>query len=433
MWRPGQPAARTSSWPHDVAVAGGSAKRTIRTCVATASPGLTTRTASPSAPGPAYGELEVATRHLAPLDDAVGRCRSRPRRATDWSTKVGSVHVKSCPFHRMVQPPAARTLRTQSVPRPQGRPMTNVVSVGSDGDRRRVGLAARASGVAQHGPHRQDPVTGQPDGDLVELLRACGRACHPSTILARARRGGRYVAPPDDVCRPGRASSTQPRCPRTDACPLSRLRAMVPRAAAPAHLRRHRRDPAAHHRPQPAQGTCVGARAPRLRARPGADARSSGVPVPRPGQCIVDGMAGPPAAAKQFNKVAVRLAGHRILPVWAVLRHDRSHERHGLRDTDRRAAHCARRSSSACPGGGAPTGCATCAPPAAARSGGRATTSRAPSRPSSTGPWRSGRRAGSRVGTSRSMTCRAAISSSPGPRPPSTRRCSRAGDRRRPS
>ena len=32
-------------------------------------------------------------------------------------------------------------------------------------------------------------------------------------------------------------------------------------------------------------------------------------------------MAGPPAGAKQFNKVAVRLAGHRILPVWAVLRH----------------------------------------------------------------------------------------------------------------
>ena len=41
------------------------------------------------------------------------------------------MHVKSCPFHRMVQPPAARTLRTQSVARPQGRPMTNVVSVGS--------------------------------------------------------------------------------------------------------------------------------------------------------------------------------------------------------------------------------------------------------------------------------------------------------------
>ncbi len=32
-------------------------------------------------------------------------------------------------------------------------------------------------------------------------------------------------------------------------------------------------------------------------------------------------MAGPPAAAKQFNKVAVRLAGHRLLPLWAVLRH----------------------------------------------------------------------------------------------------------------
>ena len=32
-------------------------------------------------------------------------------------------------------------------------------------------------------------------------------------------------------------------------------------------------------------------------------------------------MAGPPPGAKQFNKLAVRFAGHRFLPVWAVLRH----------------------------------------------------------------------------------------------------------------
>ena len=32
-------------------------------------------------------------------------------------------------------------------------------------------------------------------------------------------------------------------------------------------------------------------------------------------------MEGPPAGAKQFNKVAVRLAGHRFFPLWAVLRH----------------------------------------------------------------------------------------------------------------
>jgi len=32
-------------------------------------------------------------------------------------------------------------------------------------------------------------------------------------------------------------------------------------------------------------------------------------------------MAGVPAAAKQFNKVAVHLAGHRFLPLWALLRH----------------------------------------------------------------------------------------------------------------
>jgi deazaflavin-dependent oxidoreductase (nitroreductase family) len=32
-------------------------------------------------------------------------------------------------------------------------------------------------------------------------------------------------------------------------------------------------------------------------------------------------MARPPAAAKQFNKVAVHVAGRRYVPVWAVLRH----------------------------------------------------------------------------------------------------------------
>ncbi len=32
-------------------------------------------------------------------------------------------------------------------------------------------------------------------------------------------------------------------------------------------------------------------------------------------------MAGPPAASKQFNKLAVRIAGHRFFPLWAVLRH----------------------------------------------------------------------------------------------------------------
>ena len=32
-------------------------------------------------------------------------------------------------------------------------------------------------------------------------------------------------------------------------------------------------------------------------------------------------MAGPPAAAKTFNKLAIHLAGHRAIPIWAVLRH----------------------------------------------------------------------------------------------------------------
>ena len=32
-------------------------------------------------------------------------------------------------------------------------------------------------------------------------------------------------------------------------------------------------------------------------------------------------MAGRPASAKKFNKFAVHLAGHRLFPLWAVLRH----------------------------------------------------------------------------------------------------------------
>src|SRR6476620_12390078 len=32
-------------------------------------------------------------------------------------------------------------------------------------------------------------------------------------------------------------------------------------------------------------------------------------------------MAGAPKAAKQFNKVAIRVAGRRFVPVWSVLRH----------------------------------------------------------------------------------------------------------------
>ena len=32
-------------------------------------------------------------------------------------------------------------------------------------------------------------------------------------------------------------------------------------------------------------------------------------------------MAGPPATVKQFNRIALSLAGHRFFPLWAVLRH----------------------------------------------------------------------------------------------------------------
>ncbi len=32
-------------------------------------------------------------------------------------------------------------------------------------------------------------------------------------------------------------------------------------------------------------------------------------------------MAGPPASVKTFNRFALLLAGHRLVPVWAVLRH----------------------------------------------------------------------------------------------------------------
>ena len=32
-------------------------------------------------------------------------------------------------------------------------------------------------------------------------------------------------------------------------------------------------------------------------------------------------MAGPPATVKQFNRIALSLAGHRFFPLWVVLRH----------------------------------------------------------------------------------------------------------------
>jgi deazaflavin-dependent oxidoreductase (nitroreductase family) len=32
-------------------------------------------------------------------------------------------------------------------------------------------------------------------------------------------------------------------------------------------------------------------------------------------------MPSPPAVAKYFNRVAVRMAGHRLIPLWALLRH----------------------------------------------------------------------------------------------------------------
>lgn len=33
------------------------------------------------------------------------------------------------------------------------------------------------------------------------------------------------------------------------------------------------------------------------------------------------GMAKPPSSVKTFNKLAIRFAGHRLFPLWAVLRH----------------------------------------------------------------------------------------------------------------
>jgi deazaflavin-dependent oxidoreductase (nitroreductase family) len=36
---------------------------------------------------------------------------------------------------------------------------------------------------------------------------------------------------------------------------------------------------------------------------------------------MLEGMARPPAATKAFNRIAIRISGHRWLPLWAVLRH----------------------------------------------------------------------------------------------------------------
>src|SRR5215217_3133629 len=65
--------------------------------------------------------LLSTTRRVHPLDAAS---------ATDLPTNSGALQMNSRPFHRMVQPPAARTLRTQSVFCPHGRPIRNVVEVG---------------------------------------------------------------------------------------------------------------------------------------------------------------------------------------------------------------------------------------------------------------------------------------------------------------
>ena len=48
--------------------------------------------------------------------------------ATSSPTNVRSVHSSGLPFQRMVQPRAARTLRTQSLSRPHGIPMRKVAS-----------------------------------------------------------------------------------------------------------------------------------------------------------------------------------------------------------------------------------------------------------------------------------------------------------------
>ena len=141
-------------------------------------------------------------------------------------------------------------------------------------------------------------------------------------------------------------------------------------------------------------------------------------------------MAGPPAGAKQFNKVAVRLAGHRDPPALGRAAPPRPLERQGpTRRPIAVIAHADDLRHRPARGAAAPTGSATCARQAAAPSGGRGASSRAPSRPSSTSPSRSPAAKRHRPAASSSgARCPVATSSSPVRRPPSTRRCSPAGD-----
>lgn len=93
--------------------------------------------------------------------------------------------------------------------------------------------------------------------------------------------------------------------------------------------------------------------------------------------------AGPPAAVKQFNKLAVRLAGHRLFPLWAALRH---RGRNSGRQSTVPVAVIPTETTFliALPLGGGRIGFATFVRPMAARSAGGASTTSAPSRHSST-------------------------------------------------
>ena len=131
----------------------------------------------------AAGQLDEPVREVAPVQregrDAARRRRERP---PDRRTPARCRRSRR-PRHRIVHSPAARTLRTQSVPRPHGSAMRKVVSVGITAIGHDVRLPAPAPPVVQRRPQRHEPAPGQEQGDLVELLRGCGWTCHRPIVL----------------------------------------------------------------------------------------------------------------------------------------------------------------------------------------------------------------------------------------------------------
>src|ERR1700753_3665905 len=188
------------------------------------------------------------------------------------------------PGHRVGRTPAADGHRLRQDPGLDGPP-----------DRRLPGHPVADRRL--RGRHRVDQVA-----DPVRGLAGAGRHGRPARLVHRqaGRRGHGQQGR-----RPGHAD------PRwhglhqgTDG------RALVPRAAAAAHLRGHRRDPAAHHRPQPAQGS-----------RPAGRHRGVSEPPGGPADTATDTATAAAGVRALFSPRAIALVGATDKSGWSVNTH----------------------------------------------------------------------------------------------------------------